>query len=141
VKRATQWSLQSCPIEITLQNETTQTGLPICVPDLCPRGNFVSSNCDGLSTGCDTVRPHSERESTLLGQFDTIETRCVSDRKANCDTDRSFSPRMTLPCVGHYHLSPLIQNTPFDFLSSNPKALVHVIKMVNYRSVELVKQQ
>jgi hypothetical protein len=43
---------------------------------------------------------------------------------AICDTDRSFAPQMTLPRAGHHRLSPLIENTPFDLRSTNPKARI-----------------
>ena len=63
--------------------------------------------------------PRLERFAHLSVSFDTIETRSVSDGVAICDTDRLFSPSMTLPIVWHHHPLLLILNTPFDSISSN----------------------
>jgi hypothetical protein len=46
---------------------------------------------------------------------------------------------MTLLCLSHLHVSPLIQNTPFDLFSSNPKPWNTSSKGTTHLSVELVK--
>jgi len=115
------------------------------VSSICVMSNLgvkiVTSNCDGLNTGCDTDRRRCQRLSLLSVSLTSIETRSVSSWQANCDTDRSFALGMTRPCVSHSHLSLLIQNTPLEFLSSNPMLWNTSSTRHQPIQVELVKRQ
>ena len=53
-------------------------------------------NCGDACLGGDTVRRRIVGLLTRSVSTDTVQLRSVSDRMANCDTDRSFASQMTL---------------------------------------------